>query len=408
MPTAISSSQHTISNCAFAVQRHTVFDTDTRSDIESLKPVSPDILPTTTNQIDEDSENFTTSHENTTVTSNVTSTILLKTAKTVASSANKKLMARIFFDEGSQRSYVRTAFANKLNLAPTTYEYLTVHGFGGKVTEHSYGVTDIGLETPSGIENVRVLITDEIVQPLQQYCLTDLKSYPRFRDLPLVNDYKDNSFTVDILLGADAAYRFLGNVSQENSHPLIQESKFGYVLSGPLQLNSKPTCQSEPHGQDISSITTSESCDNASTISFENLMSNTTLFHQTNRLFQDQFVSKSPPSTENSTFLHSYRQKIEFRNGSYYAPLLLRINIQSRWYKDYFTKCRNVIPRTTTLFYLLILIYNSPTYIPFVSSSSVLLPLPLLLLLLLQLIILFGLLLPYLGNYVQRCKNTNQ
>ena len=235
-------------------------------------------------------------------------------------------MARIFFDEGSQRSYVRTAFANKLNLAPTTYEYLTVHGFGGKVTEHSYGVTDIGLETPSGIENVRVLITDEIVQPLQQYCLTDLKSYPRFRDLPLANDYKDNSFTVDILLGADAAYRFLGNVSQENSHPLIQESKFGYVLSGPLQLNSKPTCQSEPHGQDISSITTSESYDNASTISFENLMSNTTLFHQTSRLFQDQFVSKSPPSTENSTFLHSYRQKIEFRNGSYYAPLPWKID----------------------------------------------------------------------------------
>ena len=274
VPAAISPSQHTISNCAFAAQRH-----------------------------DEGSENFTTSHENTTVTSNVTSTILLKTAKTVASSANKKFMARIFFDEGSQCSYVRTAFANKLNLAPTTHEFLTVHGFGGKVTEHSYGVTDIGLETPLGIENVRVLITDEIVQPLQQYCLTDLKSYPRFRNLPLANDYKDNSFTVDILLGADAAYRFLGNVSQENSHPLIQESKFGYVLSGPLQLNSKPTCQSEPHGQDISSITTSESCDNASTISFENLMSNTTLFHQTNRLFQDQFVSKSPPSTENSTFL---------------------------------------------------------------------------------------------------------
>ena len=297
VPAAISPSQHTISNCAFAAQRH-----------------------------DEDSESFTTSHENTTVTSNVTSTILLKTAKTIASSANKKLMARIFLDEGSQRSYVHTAFANELNLAPTTHDFLTVHGFGGKVTEHSYGVTDIGLETPSGIENVRVLITDEIVQPLQQYCLTDLKSYPRFRDLPLANDYKDNSFTVDILLGADAAYRFLGNVSQENSHPLIQESKFGYVLSGPLQLNSKPTCQSEPHGQDISSITTSESCDNASTISFENLMSNTILFHQTSRLFQDQFVSKSPPSTENSTFLHSYRQKIEFRNGSYYVPLPWKID----------------------------------------------------------------------------------
>ena len=139
-PATILPSQHTLSTCAFAAQHH-----------------------------DEDSEKFmTSSNENTTVTSNVPSTILLKTAKTVASSANKKLMARIFLNEGSLRSYVCTAFANELNLAPATYDILTVHGFGGKVTEHSYGVTGIGLETPSGIENVCVLITDEIVQPLQQ------------------------------------------------------------------------------------------------------------------------------------------------------------------------------------------------------------------------------------------------
>ena len=55
-------------------------------------------------------------------------------------------------------------------------------------------------------------------------------------------------------------------------------------------------------------------------------MSNTTLFHQMSRLFQDQFISKSPPSSENSDFLHSYRQKIEFRNGSYYAPLPWKID----------------------------------------------------------------------------------
>ena len=125
---------------------------------------------------------------------------------------------------------------------------------------------------------------------------------------------------------ADAADRFLGNVSQENSHPLIQESKFGYVLSGPLILNSKPTCESAPHSQDISSITTSEYCDNDSSLSFENLMTNTTLFHQMDRLFHDQFVSQSPPSTEMNEFLHCYRQKIEFRNDSYYAPLPWKID----------------------------------------------------------------------------------
>ena len=203
-PAAFTSLQHTTSNCAFAVQRNTLFDTDTHSNIDSLKPVSPGIISTATNHKDNDLlvdnhndavfENTTTSlNENHAVTSNVTTTILLKTAKAVASSANEKLMARIFFDEGSQCSYVRTEFANELDLTPNTHEFLSVHGFGGKVTEHCYGVTDIGLQTPSGIENVRVLITDDIVQPLQQYCFSDFSTHPRLRDLPLANDYKDNS-----------------------------------------------------------------------------------------------------------------------------------------------------------------------------------------------------------------------
>ena len=77
-------------------------------------------------------------------------------------------MARIFFNEGSQRSYVCTTVANELDLAPNTHKFLSVHGCGGRVTEHSCGVTDIGIETPPRIENVCVLITDDIVQPLEQ------------------------------------------------------------------------------------------------------------------------------------------------------------------------------------------------------------------------------------------------
>ena len=110
------------------------------------------------------------------------------------------------------------------------------------------------------------------------------------------------------------------------SHPLSQESKFGYVLSGPLILNSKLTCESAPHGQGMSSITTSDYCDDDCIISFENLMTNTTLFHQMDRLFQDHFGSKSPPNTEMSDFLHSYHQKIKVRDGSYYAPLPWKID----------------------------------------------------------------------------------
>ena len=172
--------------------------------------------------------------EDTSVESNAIGAIFLKTAKAVAISAEKTLTARLFFDEGSQRSYIRADFASALDLTPTSFETLSVCGFGGTVTEKRYGVTNIELATPTGVEYVNVLVTDEIVQPLSQHFSFDIKSHPRLQNLNLANDFSDSSFVVDILLGADTAFRFLGTVSDSHSIPLIQESKFRHVLSGPM------------------------------------------------------------------------------------------------------------------------------------------------------------------------------
>ena len=85
-------------------------------------------------------------------------TILLKTAKVVAVANNKKTHANIFFDEGSQRSYVRKGFANQLGLAPESCEPLSVSGFGATIMTQNYGASTIGLETTSGTEFIKRLV----------------------------------------------------------------------------------------------------------------------------------------------------------------------------------------------------------------------------------------------------------
>ena len=253
--------------------------------------------------------------------------IVLKTTKAVALSTKKKLTARIFLDEGSQRSYIRIAFASALNVVPTSYETLSVCSFGGSVTEKTYGVNKIKLETPTGVEYVSLLVTDEIVQPLNQQYYSDLKVDPRLYDLHLVNDYSDTSFVVDILLEADVAFRFLGSISNVQSKSIIQESKFGYVLSGPLPGFSESGKDSSIPTHEMSTPTTdlpsteghngSVACD----ISFHNLLSNSLLFIQAKHLFQNQFVSEPTPIPQSDEFLYSYQEQIEFHDGSYYAPL---------------------------------------------------------------------------------------
>ena len=56
-------------------------------------------------------------------------------------------------------------------------------------------------------------------------------------------------------------------------------------------------------------------------ISIQNLVGNSYLCIQIEHLFQTQFVSEHAKDEQCSEFLHSYRQQIEFRHGSYYAPL---------------------------------------------------------------------------------------
>ena len=81
---------------------------------------------------------------------------------------NKTMLANVFFEEASQRSYIRVGFAMQLGLKPESYELLSVSSFGGQVKKQKYSLTTIGLDTPSGINLVKVLISDEIVQPLNQ------------------------------------------------------------------------------------------------------------------------------------------------------------------------------------------------------------------------------------------------
>ena len=229
--------------------------------------------------------------------------ILLKTAKAVVVVNDKTLMANIFFDEGSQRSYIRAGFAEQLGLKPESYERLSVSGFGGVVTKQNYCVSTIGLETPSGIELVKVLVSDEIVQPLNQSGCLRLKSDPSFQDLEFANDFNDANVAVDLLLGADAAYRFLGPIDERFKEPFVQRSKFGSIVSGPLP-KALPALSQNTDSQEVHTIPASATqhhtgCEansknqesSTSSLSIENLIDNTALSLQFDRVLQNQYVN---------------------------------------------------------------------------------------------------------------------
>ena len=115
---AATTSQPTVSKCAFDVPCLSLFDTDTYNKVDSLMPAnSSDVVSTVINN---------NNSQTTTAAMPKAAMILLKTAKAVTISANKQLMAR----------------------------NVLIYGFGRQVSERSYPLIDIRLVIPTGMKNV--------------------------------------------------------------------------------------------------------------------------------------------------------------------------------------------------------------------------------------------------------------
>ena len=182
------------------------------------------------------------------------------------------------------------------------------------------------LETPSGIERVKVFFSDKIVKPLNQNGCSRIKHDPRFQELEFANDFKEENFQVDILLGADAAYRFLGAVDGRIKEPCIQQSKFGVIVSGPLsesttRLVSQQTPSIQTHIAKFHDHFDVNSIKSESTLSIENLVDNSELSIQFERILQNQSLNYDRDKNDTNEFIQDYQQKVEFRDGQYFAPL---------------------------------------------------------------------------------------
>ena len=330
-PSAESMSQSVTTNCAPLLNTSAI-------NLLSNAPLPVDIKPSydesnitrSTNFVDSAIDNSSSTEEKTSLSA-PNHVILLKTAKAAVVLNDKTVIANIFFDEGSQRSYIRAGFANELGLKPESYELLSVSSFGGNVTKQNYPVTTIGLDTPSGIELVKVLVSDEIVQPLNQSGCSILKTNPRFHDFKFANDFNGDSFEVDILIGADAAYRFLGAIDTRVNDMFIQTSKFGSIVSGPLPA-TKPSIANHAKLQEVPTFHTSATQSNngsdstspgpfPSSFSITNVIDNIELSIQFERLLQSQSVNYDHEKQTANQFINNYQQQIEFRDGQYFAPL---------------------------------------------------------------------------------------
>ena len=162
---------------------------------------------------------------------------LLKTAIAPISAKGLQIQGNILFDEGSQRSFITKETATKLKLMPTNTEHIAIAPFG---TEHSslqpIPVGYVSIETNSGNRiPISVLIVPFIAAPLQNSLHEPIKSFPHLRGLKMAHPItNENNFQISVLIGVDYYWTFVEDKIVRGEGPTAQQSKLGFLLSGPL------------------------------------------------------------------------------------------------------------------------------------------------------------------------------
>jgi len=216
--------------CRLCHQRHH------QSICGSLSQKIESFIPSTLPPTSSNEEPVVETSNNTSSTKN-TETILLQTARAVASNKDTgfSFKVRILFDSGSQRSYVTEHLCSKLKLKPIRTEKLQVNTFGGEhFKTRSCKLVRFELSKPGLTEHLSVTAISfpTICSTLPLATVT--REYNHLSGLELA-DYSGevDAGVIDILIGSDFYWKFVtGELRRGDVGPVAIYSKLGWLLSG--------------------------------------------------------------------------------------------------------------------------------------------------------------------------------
>ena len=181
-------------------------------------------------------------------------TTLLQTAKAQVhqiSNPSNSVNVRVILDSCSQKSYVTTRLRDRLNLPAVNSNKVLIKEFGNKRgTLQTCDTVQVAIRCADNLTvYINAFVVPLICSPLSNQAINFAKDvYPHLRNLPLA-DCGDGiaDLEIDVMIGADFVHCFLLDQVVRGEQPLSPVAiltRFGYVLSGPVQVPSRNTCSS--------------------------------------------------------------------------------------------------------------------------------------------------------------------
>ncbi|XP_006812926.1 uncharacterized protein LOC102804955 [Saccoglossus kowalevskii] len=153
-------------------------------------------------------------------------------------------IATVLFDEGADRSFVTKRFAQAIDAKVHSSEVLNLKSFSNPRTGFkTIPCTTLQLHQRNGNRTpIDLLYVEEISDNLTNNVNTDIKQLNYLRKLKLAHPISDETtMTIDILIGVDRYWDFVGNHVIRGHGPTAVSSCFGYLLSGPINTGKPRT-----------------------------------------------------------------------------------------------------------------------------------------------------------------------
>ena len=256
---------------------------------------------------------------------------LLKTAVAPVVNGHMRMNANILFDEGAQRSFMSVQLATELQVKPTSSTQVALSSFGAESQSlQTLDVATVQVETLVGeLIPISVLIVPTIATPISNSYHLALNTLPHLKGLKLATPITINKeFTISIFIGTDHYWSFVQDRIIRGDGPTAQQSKLGYLLSGPmpqvatqlstsilLQLTTIADHNQEPNLEQLWSVEAIGTCPQQSSSSFLNT-------------YQASSISQLPNGT--------YCAKFPWKDDKPYLPS--NFNICQRRTKTLLTK----------------------------------------------------------------------
>ena len=181
--------------------------------------------------------------------------ILLQTARAKVHRVDKpdnEAVIRLILDSCSQKSYISARLRDHLQLPTVKTEKVIIKEFGNTTgTLKTCDSVQIAIKSADNLTLfINAFVVETICSPISNQTIDFAKSsYFHLQNLPLADRGDGNdTMEIDILVGADYLWNFmLDHVVRGEQGPVATLTRFGYVLSGPVQVPS--------HNEHFSNIT---------------------------------------------------------------------------------------------------------------------------------------------------------